>query len=141
MNTYKVTAAFISVVRAAEINFIPIRLLARALMRTTATVTCSLVVLVCSGCTSKEAQKFVPDGAKLGLCPLHNMPTRTERVPVHYGLPAIPVGYLEARKASFPNTWRDIKGGCVPQSPTKAVVHFCPRCREEEAKWMSAHGG
>jgi len=82
---------------------------------------------------------LVPDGAKLEVCHVHVSRTKTERVPIHYGLPAFLPGYLEAQKTSFPNAWRDVKGGCVPQRPTRAVVQYCPKCREEEAKWRVAY--
>jgi len=108
-------------------------------MKTICAMTCVVLALVSSGCTSKEAARLVPEGAKLEVCPVHNFRTRTERVPIHYGLMAFPVGYGEARKACFPNAWRDIAGGCIPERPTKAKVHYCPKCREEEQKWRNAH--
>ena len=110
----------------------------RPAMKTFGVVTC-LIILASSGCTSNEAASLVPDEAKLEICPVHNVRTKSERVMIHYGLPMIPVRYAEAEKVSFPNAWLDVKGGCMPLPSTKAKVRYCSKCREEKGKWMNVH--
>ena len=82
---------------------------------------------------------FIPEGAKSERCAVHGVSTKKDRVRIQYGLRGVYQDYEEAQRTLFPNAWRDISGGCIPCAPTKATVHYCPKCREAEERWRKTH--
>lgn len=93
---------------------------------------------------------FVPEDWVPGSerCKVHRLALQKDRVPITYGLVGYRDGYLEAKRRSFPNSNKDIEGGCVIEtevqpetgkiiqiSPQSADVLYCSRCRQDEARW------
>ena len=70
-------------------------------------------------------------------CEVHGTRMHMSIVKVTYGLPAIPNGYTEACKESFPNANSVVFGGCVvpPGPPDFDRVIYCSQCRQAESKW------
>jgi len=70
-------------------------------------------------------------------CQIHEVVLKKDLVPIHYGLPGIPCGYLEARSNRFPHANDHDPGGCslTTFSPRSAVVLYCLACRREKTSW------
>ena len=79
------------------------------------------------------------------LCRVHGRIRVPAVVPILYGYysKADPVDYYEAYTRDFPNSWRELYGGCelisIPgrESPTQGAIRYCPRCREAEQRWLT----
>ena len=116
------------------------RLLPRFGMQSVRVVTCLVAGTVLSSiCMDIEAAKITPEAAKQFVCPVHHLRTATDHVPIVYGYRPVPSGYIQAQQTSFPNAWSHVPGGCVMLNPTDARVRYCPKCREAEKEWRSAH--
>ncbi len=70
-------------------------------------------------------------------CPLHGDALLPDEVPLQYGLPALPPGFLDAWRDEFPHANSIQFGGCVvgDDDPSTAAVRYCPTCRRREAAW------
>jgi hypothetical protein len=58
-------------------------------------------------------------------------------VPIEYGLILVDPSELPeilARQTLFPNSNRHYRGGCVVRFAKEALIRYCPKCREAEAK-------
>jgi hypothetical protein len=69
-------------------------------------------------------------------CKTHKEALQVDTVPLLYGLPLFPDGYIQARRKTFYNANSFMSGGFLVKHPQKAKVRFCPLCREEETKWF-----
>lgn len=92
---------------------------------------------------------FIPPEATFQVCVLHGNIRTNGVVPVYYGTPGFSADYEtfdKAKRASFPNSWTSLHGGCVieiingERSATQAVVNICPLCREAAHLWKEQHG-
>ena len=74
------------------------------------------------------------------LCEVHYVPLRKGRVPIKWGLVIVcyPEGYKEAQRIQFPNSHKEIYGGCeVPDNPpSDGDILFCQKCRDSEYEWV-----
>jgi hypothetical protein len=71
-------------------------------------------------------------------CEIHGVELVKGKAPIFYGLPdAPPVGYLDAERSLFPNSFLFALGGCMLGDETESNVKFCPACREAENEWTS----
>ena len=71
-------------------------------------------------------------------CEIHGVELIKGKAPIFYGMPAAPpIGYLEAERTLFPNSFLFILGGCTLDDEKERVVRFCPNCREAENSWTS----
>lgn len=77
----------------------------------------------------------VPFNVEPQICAVHDAAMRHDRVPIHYGLPYIPMRYFENRERLFPNSNQSIMGGCQIGQQTHAEVYYCSPCREAEMAW------
>ena len=69
-------------------------------------------------------------------CKLHGTIMRKERVPILYGLYALPVEYHEASRKWFTNAHRAFFGRCVGGRRTSKPAWICERCLEGRSKWL-----
>jgi hypothetical protein len=68
---------------------------------------------------------YLPPRAKFDECIVHGRVRTNGTAFVTYGLPRVPSKeYCEARRMRFPDSWREVGGGCVVQedSPLFVVV-------------------
>ena len=79
---------------------------------------------------------FVAVAEALRLCPVHDLPLRSEEVPVAHGLVRFLPGYVEAREERFPFANEAAYGGCCVGSRKSATVLFCDGCRRGLRGWL-----
>ena len=69
-------------------------------------------------------------------CKVHGTILKEENVPVSYGLPIFDESVFEAGDKLFPNSKRNVIGGCVVGSMgDRTDVLVCPECRTAETDW------
>lgn len=74
-------------------------------------------------------------------CSLHDELMPDDFVPIEYGLIRVDLSEMSethARFREFPNSNRSYRGGCVGRPAMRALVRFCPKCRDAEEKWRFA---
>ena len=71
-------------------------------------------------------------------CEIHGVELIKGTAPIFYGISeAPPMGYLDAGRTLFPNSFLFVLGGCILDDAPECVVKFCPNCREAENAWTS----
>jgi hypothetical protein len=72
-------------------------------------------------------------------CPLHDLPLVEGSVPVVYGFIGTSPEYGPAWRTRFRYSWSCVAGGCSVAAgrPSTRTVLYCPRCREEERRWIA----
>lgn len=90
-----------------------------------------------------DTVSYIPSDFKEGVthCKVHGTILRKDKVEINYGEVEYEDGYVKAMKRLFPNSNKDVEGGCVitDESPKYAEVLYCQKCRRAEAKWVKAH--
>jgi hypothetical protein len=71
-----------------------------------------------------------------GSCELHGVAKIQDTVSILYGQM-----FIDRATTNFPNAWSFVGGGCrvTSDSPTQALIYFCPICRGAESKWKGQH--
>lgn len=74
------------------------------------------------------------------VCPLHGAPTIAQEVPVVDGMTAVDRKYMKARVRRFPYSFMALySGGCEFMGERSEERPVCPKCREEEERWLQRH--
>lgn len=86
---------------------------------------------------AKIPVRMVGLSSQVGDCAVHGAAKIEDTVPILNGQI-----YIDPATTNFPNAWTFVAAGCTvtADSPTQAVVYFCPICREAERKWKRQHG-
>lgn len=71
-------------------------------------------------------------------CEVHRKALIEDLVPIRYGLIRPPSWLYEGRK-EFPHAYTSYLGGCVVRESKRALVGYCPECREAERAAVAAH--
>ena len=79
------------------------------------------------------------NGSSWPRCKLHGETLKLDTVEIVYGLQAYDKKYATAARKLFPEAHSSVGGGDVLEEPTRAEVLYCPKCRENEAKWLAQH--
>jgi hypothetical protein len=87
---------------------------------------------------ARPAPKRAAD-APPALCKVHHAAMRTERVPIHYGMPVNAPARYEAERKLFPNSRRVVLGGCEVRKETHTELPVCATCRAAEEEWRRRH--
>lgn len=109
-----------------------------------------LAVLVANGFCGCERRSTLPASAgasklpvrwpgpssQAGSCELHGTVRIQDTAPILYGQM-----FIDRATTNFPKAWSFVGAGCTvtADSPTQAVVYFCPTCRAAEQKWKGQH--
>lgn len=93
-------------------------------------------VLLISGC---EAVQVIDARGNNNVCPVHHVAMNPRTVPVFYGLPYYPDGYLEAQQEGFPNAMSGLCGGCNPGPPRAFILWHCIGCERARLTWYVEH--
>jgi hypothetical protein len=76
------------------------------------------------------------------VCEVHHIEMTRKDVPVNYGHPGLgpSAAFRAAEKQEFPNSPRDLEGGCnVRNRDDRAIVWSCARCESARAAYIAAH--
>jgi len=74
------------------------------------------------------------------VCELHRISMAKTNVPIEYGLIRLSEwgrALKTASSNSFPHAEVDVLGGCIVDTPTRAVIYVCGQCQGARQKWES----
>jgi hypothetical protein len=76
-----------------------------------------------------------------GECQVHHKPLVEGLASIHYGLAAIRKASHEDEARLFPNALTVINAGCLRWPANRALVRYCPACRDAEKAWKPGSEG
>ena len=93
--------------------------------------------LICaSGCATTADRR-----GSITQCPVHQQLLLEDTIRIAYGIPPYDRALIDAQLTQFPHARSKTNGPCVvfPDSPRRAVVLYCPTCRQAEEMWREQH--
>lgn len=109
------------------------------LMRKTNCLLLISTLIVFPGCSMRRANFTAGQPA---ICELHQTHMSKTNVPIEYGLIRLNDygrALEAARTNSFPHAKVAVLGGCIVDTPTRAVIYICPQCMIARQEWESKH--